>query len=329
MGRAKTVARTANPAGLGAYRPIGMLYGYAGGLLRTDSITTGSAVGPSRAVVGTTSIEFTNSSRFSAGIAVGAVGTGSGTADDFSSASYLFGYQGGGTRTRSAYVDYDYFGARSAARNTTNDQALSQIALNNGGRVVTASREWNLMVNGTKLGVETFFPGVNFCQCEYTRWGFWSVDSRREGTSADGGVDPSVRDRLHMGTWIAGVPTPASQIPTVGIATFSGHAIGSFKSGTYEYIAAGNFNQTVNFATNSGTFAIPSLDGRSYTGTVALGSDRSLFSGSGSASGAAMATAGRFYNGPAGPARELGGAFTVQGTGPAPYIGSGTFAAKQ
>lgn len=326
------LTKTTNSPQLGTYRPEVQLVGSAAGLYRTNSLTNNVFNGPSHMLVGNVYIDLTSSSRFGATMAVGVIPSTSTRSpqDDLQAAVYLFGYQGAGSRTRSSYVDYNNFGARSASQNVAADTAYSTISYGTSGATTIARREWGLMTNTTDLGVNTFFPGVTFCNCEYTRWGFWSQDSRRTGTTSDGGVDPDVSDRVHMGTWVAGVPTAAANVPTVGTATFTGHAIGSFKSGSAEYIAAGNLSKTINFGSNSGTFAVSGLDGKNYTGTVVIPSTtRNYFGGTGAAGTTSMSLIGQFYNNSAGAAMESGGHFTVQGTGTTPYFGAGTFAARR
>lgn len=321
-----TAVRTTTQTGLGDVRPTTEIKGSAAGLMRTDSLTTGQYNGPSFPVWGGAYINLTDSSRFGANFfTVRAQGSASG-ADNFNYANFLFGYQGAGTGSRSAYVDYDYFLAAEAGYNTSPFTRLSTV---NGGSL---SNHHALMVNTTTAPMNDFFPGVSFCNCEWTRWGFWSSESRRTGVNSSGAPDP-VRDRLHMGTWVAGVYSLASDIPVVGQASYAGHIIGSFKTGSAEYIAAGNFQNTVNFGANTSAIAISNLDGRNYAGTVPLApfnsNDRTWFAGTIPATtGAAanMQITGDFYKNSTSPIGEMGGAFTTTGTG---YVGAGTFAARK
>ncbi|MCA0422133.1 MAG: FecR domain-containing protein [Proteobacteria bacterium] len=335
--------QTSTPPTLGSNRPEQTLIGMVAGLWNTHSSTTGqpTSILP-ETVSGSVTINLTGDSQFGANMKVERYGNRFGPGDDFNGANIAFGYQGAGTRSRSAYVDYDNFGARTAR--TDGGATLSTISRVSGSTSETAAptSEDGVFVNSQAVGAASQFPGVTFCQCEYTRWGFWSYTATRSGTNASGQPD-SVRDTVHLGTWIAGLPTPASQMPTTGSATYTGHAIGAFKNGSAEYVAAGNFASTVNFGAATATYAISNLDGRNYNGTAilvpvtgqgggsAVSFDNNNVAGT-SASGASIYPHGTFFTGAAGPAGELGGRWNVFGptTGGAPdYVGSGIFLGKR
>lgn len=342
------VQRTSTPPTLGSNRPEQTLIGMVAGLWSTHSSTTGqpTSILP-QTLSGSVTINLTGDSQFGATMNVDRYGNRWGPGDDFNGASIAFGHQGTGTRSRSAYVDYDNFGARTAR--TDGGATLSTIARVSGTSSITETptSENGLMVTSQAVGAQTQFAGVTFCQCEYTRWGFWSYSATRTGTNAAGQTD-SVRDTVHLGTWIAGTPTPASQMPTTGSATYTGHAIGTFKNGSAEYAAAGNFSSTVNFGSASATYAITNLDGRNYNGTAVLvpitgpgGFSAVAFSNNNvpgtSTSGANIYPMGAFFNGSAGAAGELGGRWNVFGgatAGPpsnvgSSYVGSGIFLGKR
>ena len=159
--------------------------------------------------------------------------------DNFGQGKFVFGYQGAGSASRSTYVDYNNFGAREARMRTGRICRKSTRGQPQRARTgtVTATNQSALMVTAETVGAKSAFPGVSFCNCEYTSWGFWSVDQNRPGFTASGAT-AAVRDRVHMATWVAGVPAAHLDVPTTGTATYTGHIIGSFKSGNNEYIAA-------------------------------------------------------------------------------------------
>jgi hypothetical protein len=136
-----------------------------------------------------------------------------------------------------------------------------------------------------------------------------------------------------MGTWVAGEIPDVGQVPTTGIATYSGHAIASIKTGGNEYIAGGGFTNVVNFGTKIGNVTISNLDSRTYTGQVTFGApDPTIFGGTISAGATPTHTGalvGDFFRGASGPVGEMGGTFWVRdAAGTGSYLGSGTFLAK-
>ena len=250
--------------------------------------------------------------------------------------SIAFGYQGAGTGSRSTYVDYNNFGAREARREDGGYLSNVSTGFSQTGPTGTVSPTFQaaLLVTADTVGAKSAFPGVSFCNCEYTRWGFWSVDQNRPGYTASG-TPAAVRDRVHMGTWVAGVRAVEHvDIPTTGTATYAGHIIGSFKTGNNEYIAAGNMSNTVNFGTNSGIVTINNLDGRNYFGGLSMpvANARNLFSGvmnSNSGAAAKLALYGEFMKNSSSAVGEMAGGFFVSSAPGVNYIGSGTFAARK
>ena len=332
-----TAARVANDPGLGTNRPTTGLGGFMSGLMRTYANATSS--GPSFIVNGDLSINLDgDSSRFGAEGRIFRNPNGNtttlGNSDDFGTATLKIGYQGAGTADRSAYVDYDNFAARDAGVSVTG--AVLSTTLKRNGQAVTVAGDNSLFVTSGAVPRGGAFPGVVFCGCEYTRWGFWSSETRRNGTTSIGANEPFVQDLLHMGTWVAGNKPTSVEVPITGSATYTGHVIGSFKTGNAEYLAAGSLSHTVNFGTSTGTVAINNLDGRNYALNSSLvnnanvgGGDRNYISAVGNSTSGATATMhmfGHFMKGASSPVAEMGGQFNVGGTN---YIGSGTFAAKK
>ncbi|MEW6550695.1 MAG: FecR family protein [Campylobacterota bacterium] len=64
-----------------------------------------------------------------------------------------------------------------------------------------------------------------------TSWGYWTATLFKDGSNSD-----YIYNVNNMSTWIAGIETASSAIPTSGSATFSGHILGSVQQnfGMYE-----------------------------------------------------------------------------------------------
>ncbi len=166
-------------------------------------------------------------------------------------------------------------------------------------------------------------PNLTICQCEYTRWGFWTTNDQR---TVNG--QPAA-DSVIGGTWVAGRSPDDVDIPTTGTASYVGHAIASIRNGSNEYLAAGNFTNTVNFATRTGNVAVTGLDSTNYSGTVnATQSAPGQFFGllPGNTGNRNMLMVGSFYRSPTSPVGEMGGLINLTGTN---YLGSGIFAAAK
>ncbi|MBV9553805.1 MAG: FecR domain-containing protein [Alphaproteobacteria bacterium] len=166
-------------------------------------------------------------------------------------------------------------------------------------------------------------PGASFCACQYLQWGYWEANLPSIG---QGGPTNTVQSSS-INTWLAGQPTVT--LPTTGVATYNGAAIGTVATNGANYLAAGAFQNVYNFASGTGTVAINNFDGRSYNAGVSIAPGNiyagglSQTAGPGNVSGSAV---GGFF----GPnAAETGGFFFLKnGSGPA-YLASGVFAGKQ
>jgi hypothetical protein len=141
--------------------------------------------------------------------------------------------------------------------------------------------------------------------------------------------------------WVAGVPTSLANLPAMGTATYTGHAIANIANGATpgatSYLAAGTFSNMVNFGARTGAVTINGLDGTNYAGTTHFATSSATFAtpmGSplvGSTGGRTAALAGSFFQG--GPTNttplygEMGGSLILNGAGG--YLGSGIFAARK
>jgi hypothetical protein len=160
--------------------------------------------------------------------------------------------------------------------------------------------------------------GTNFCRCEYTRWGLWDSQSERPGPN-----NATISESARM-FWVAGrFPNSVGDVPTTGSATYDGHAIANIRNGGQSYIAAGAFQNVVNFGSRTGSVSVNGLDATNYTGRVSiLQSDPRFFAGTLSGGGRNMALSGNFFQGTSSPVGEMGGGLQV--TGPS-YSGAGVF----
>ena len=331
----QTATTTPTPSGLGSDRPSETLTGFVGGLMRSfifanASAQQGSAYGPAYAVGGTAQIQLDpTQSALQANFRANALSqSGPGATpgpDDYASANYQFGSLASGANLRSAYVDSRNFAAIDATSDPTSASSIQNpLSTVNGNGLRSSNLQ---MVTSDTVNAQSFFPGVNFCNCEYTRWGFWAADTSRNSTT----TAQTLADRGPLMLWVAGVQPDVGTIPATGSATYGGHVIANFTGGTNQYMAAGNFSNTVNYGNKTGTVSISNLDNRSYSGTALLGADPRFFTGSGatiSGGPASFLLTGQFFRGSTGPAQEMGGNILFQGIGNG-YLGSGIFAARR
>ena len=183
----------------------------------------------------------------------------------------------------------------------------------------------NLIFAGTpeiRTGLRNAFPAVNFCQCEYTRWGFWSVSTQQVG----------FYDGIHMGTWVAGQMPSTPQVPTVGTATYSGHVTATIRNGASQHLAAGNLASTINFGDpTASTAQVTNLDGFNYSGRMissSTGLAGQLTTGTGPGAHS-MTMVGNFYRGALHQTvGEMGGNVLINPQSTGNYLGSGIFAAR-
>ncbi len=230
-----------------------------------------------------------------------------------SSFSYQFGFLDPNEDAQSGYYDSSNFVAAPAIRR--NGQIVSKIddapITNQDGVMVTMSRDM------AQYYVSLYGMGnVTPCDCDYTKWGFWSSGSNQG----------PYYDWAH-GFWVAGRPPTAGEVPLSGQASYVGHAVAAIQNDGAVYYAAGVFNNTVNFGARTGQVSVTGLDGTNYAGQVSLLSGTTGFAGSlaGDVGTRNMALVGSFFRGVSSPVGEMGGSLAVSGPG---YLGAGIFAAK-
>ena len=130
--------------------------------------------------------------------------------------------------------------------------------------------------------------------------------------------------------WVAGRLPNLSDVPATGTASYTGHAIASIRNGSQNYVAAGAFQNVVDFGTRSGNVSVTGFDPTNYAGQVSMGSsDPRFFAGTLSGvnnQSRNMALTGNFFAGTASQVGEMGGALQV--TGPS-YSGAGIFVGRR
>jgi hypothetical protein len=303
------------------------LIGYTGGLV--SSRNNFGPFGPIIAALGgafvQTNAQGANDMAVFATARVGDIGNGSynpyaTTQDQFQNAYYQFGPNTANVNIDDLAVGATVLlpatGSNGAPAAIVNNQALNQF---DGGFV-----EFKPGTALSQSAAQTL--GVTFCQCEYTKWGLWAGDTTRPGQNVSGG---SVRDSAEM-FWVAGrLPANASDVPAMGTATYTGHAVANIRNGTQQYVSAAPFQNVVNFGQRYGNVTINGLDGGIFTGQVIFPGDPRYFAGYATASNVnrSMLLVGSFFQSSTSPVGEMGG--TLQITGANNYGGAGIFIARR
>ena len=219
--------------------------------------------------------------------------------------TFQFGSTDPADPTVSVYTDYNNFSAQSKRGGTFNGIGYE-------GEMTNVSPDAT-----RQLAASLGRPDLTVCQCDYTRWGFWSVRN------------PTNTESI-FALWVAGRPAQASDVPVTGTATYVGQVVanvGSLSGRSNDVRAvAGNFSNEVNFGTRTGAVAVTGLDNTNYAGTVALHGNTVNFGGSlaGNVGNRVMGLAGSFYRSPTNPVGEMGGSVVINGTN---YVGGGVFTA--
>jgi hypothetical protein len=308
------LSRTQTPTGLGQYRPADVLTGWTGGLMQT--IRGSSATSPF-ATIGTAEIILDPTrSRVQASFDI--VNVTPTSLDSLLFASFQLGSVDPSKPAQSAYVDTHNFAAREAVI-INSSGAQTQLSRVNGQSPASST---TMMVNVPRPVAQQILPGTTICECDYTRWGFWSTDTRRSGLF--GG---SRADQGHLMTWVAGQMPSKTEVPTIGTATYDGHVVANVRNGGAQYVASGNMVNTIDFARRSGTAQVTEFDGANYAGTLQLDRQDPRYLGAGLTSNVGnrtMIMTGNLFRGTS-PVGEMGGNVLVGGTN---YLGSGIFAGK-
>ncbi len=295
------------PSGVGSKRTSQTLKGYVSGLVTAKTGTTSFPVYIAQNQ-GATPDSFTivtnaDTNRLHATVKTDDV------ADVQAPLVIPLGNVSGQGRSRQAFIDDSIFGVRDSTSlfpDYDGSPGTSRIAL-----VTSAFTDLS----------SSLTVGVGFCTCEHTKWGFISGEVRKDASLE--------RQRFHLVPWVAGQLSGATVTAGLtGTASYAGHVAANISNAGNQYVAFGNYGQTWNFATRSGTASITNLDGASYSGTIGgvSGSQGSEFFGSISGSGRNGNLQGAFMQGANSNVGEVGAQFHVTGTN---YSAAGVAVAKQ
>jgi len=121
-------------------------------------------------------------------------------------------------------------------------------------------------VPNTLIGTadDAIMAGTTECTCAFLEWGYWGTKLSYDDTGGVLDGANSRKDAFHLGTWVAGDVTNAADLPTSGSASYVGHAAGSVVNNGAQYLAAGDFRMTVDFARRTGSANITNFDGRTF-----------------------------------------------------------------
>ena len=234
--------------------------------------------------------------------------------------------------TRGTYLSDDVFAAQdSLAYWGDNTRAQSLIWVNGeliqeSGSGVSPTRTW-LFSNAAAPADGLLPTDVEFCRCPAARFGWWGGRISYQQPH-DEAVER--RDDVFPGSFVVGLLPETADIPTVGTASYSGHAGAAINNGSTTYAAVGGFGMDWNFGTRTGTANITDLDGRNYRAndlTAPLANPRDFASAGFEQSGGSGtgSITGSFFSNGRNPVVDVGGQFTV--TDGSSYTATGSFAA--
>jgi len=154
-------------------------------------------------------------------------------------------------------------------------------------------------MNATELGL-----GSSPCTCTYLDWGFWAGSLDLPG----GG-----EERFHLATWVAGDLPDLVDIPSTGLASYSGQLIGTVQSPDGSYFAGSRMDVDWSFASKSGNFNVENFDSGVFAGNLSSIDGRHV-TGSGDDTGLnrTMTLGGSFFAGGGDPAKAMAGRFSVE-----------------
>jgi len=264
-------SRTTAPADLGSARTTGEFYGFINGVTRTTALDNSSSslqVLMSQSEFPTDLVLVTTGSGLLAASSVSM----SATVYDPIANFYTLQFGGGSAANNNAYID----NRRFAAGESTQFASI----FDSDGSVTTLPTPKLYMVSGGLVDIAPILPsGVTACECAFMQWGFWGADIVNP--------DTSVRERIHLGQFVAGDLASAAEIAALsGTATYTGHAVADVINAGQLYKAGGGFTLSYSFGPKTGTAMINNMDGRTYASIVDGSSTPNL------PSGALMQTAG-------------------------------------
>ncbi|MBT3331206.1 MAG: hypothetical protein HN394_06845 [Rhodospirillaceae bacterium] len=298
---------TSLPSGVGTSRTAQTLNGYSAGLISTKINGSISAYIMKTLNASPSNFFITTNP------ATNRVHAGLKTEDATSSNSALvlsFGNGTGASRARQAFIDDDIFGMRES---TSTSPTVGGAASN--ARMAMVTSAFAKLSSGLT-------SGVSFCTCKHTKWGFISGEVRKDNFTE--------RQRFHLVPWVAGrLSGSAVTSAMTGSATYSGHVAANVVNVSSAYVAFGNYGQTWDFSSRTGTATISGLDGNTYSGSMSqvMSSGGAEFTGPISSGNARSGSIqGAFMRGATNNAGEIGMQFHVVGSG---YSAVGIGLAKQ
>jgi len=252
------------------------LTGYAAGVLESSANYGSPFVGPvvfGSSTVGDFEISFDgqNGSLY-ATMALDDVTDGDGDVNGY---RFAFGEQSGSGR--SVFVDADTFAAieTDSGTGTTLTNSVGDAISTKAGTTPSSFLVSSTLVDDADSAL---FSGKTKCTCAFLEWGYWG--SKLE--TSDSSLSADRFDTFQIGTWVAGQVTNSADLPTSGNVTYAGHAVGNVVNGTAQYLAAGDFGMSLDFAKRTGTATISNFDNKTMTSTISEQTVASgnLFSGS-------------------------------------------------
>lgn len=228
---------------------------------------------------------------------------------------------------RGTYIDTDTFAAVEAG-SPDGDVSTTFLVDDTGARVPVrgGTEPGTYLVSADTVPQDGLFPaGVTPCECRFLEWGWWGTRVENDGAAFAGGTRAS---NVHLGTFVAGTPTPDAELPMFGEATYTGHAAGDVTrvtaaGDTAQYVAVGRLDMTYSFPTRTGLLQISNFDGRNFSGEMAgsaAGGGANFFAGPLAGSGLTGSASGSLVSG----IRGVMGSFDVMDAGS--YRASGIFA---
>lgn len=205
------------------------------------------------------------------------------------------------TRGASAFVDDNLFAARTVA----------------GGDAEVAMITGDVLKGALPQEMRDLIPTY-----DHIKWGFFFGDMLT--TSGQ-------RQHVHLGSWVAGRIPKAQDLPSIGTATYAGHAIGNVLNNGSLYTAVGSLQNTWDFGKRAGTMQMQ-FDNTTYNGETRLLDSSATFQGKLDATHRVGGVHGTFVQGGADPAAGVLGRFSIQEKqtpGASTYRASGTFAAEK
>jgi hypothetical protein len=308
------------PGGLGASRTTQVLSGLSGGIMYP---TISGVAGSPYAVVGSAAV-VTDAVNNTVVAGISGVDLFTPATSGANSLSFFFGNPAPNTQQRSAFIDDNNFAATESTQiqSSFNGTNLPTATSPNG----PGTRAALVTANTAPLPSGLLPANAPTCQCQYLQWGYWTGEL--DQVNGSGQVTRS--DRAPINFFVAGQPSVT--VPTTGIGTYNGAAIGSVNNSGSSYIAAGNFANTYNFGSNTGNVTISNFDGKNLT--AAVNGSSNFYSGNLAARGFSGQLLGQFFGpntksgtGGAVPA-ETGGSFAFHSTTNLPYLAGGIFYGK-